>query len=380
MSSSEAAEQRAAAFQCVHPEQFYQRFISHGIRPDGRLLASCRPMVIGSGHVNSAVDGEAAVVGGAVGSATARCGSTSAIAAVTLSVGTPLEASPGRGDVDVQVALGPLCDAARFGIGPQPREAAALGALLKRVLVQGQLGGGKVDPERPNASASTTAPRTAAGTATSTSASTAPFLDLSQLCISHGVAAWQLHLDIVIIAHDGAIADVALAAAVGALQNTVLPAIDARSVSMDTAPQGGGTRNGSAGGAGPQGKVVIVANQNDMDCDTDPAAARNEDGNGRFASRALILRALPVALSFVVMSAANAETLELLADPTAEEEALACGCLTVVKDTDGRVLALSMPGSLALQETQISQAIDQCDERVVAVTDALHLGLRDVHA
>ena len=68
----------------------------------------------------------------------------------------------------------------------------------------------------------------------------------------------------------------------------------------------------------------------------------------------------------------DAERLELLADPTAEEEALACGSLTVVKDSAGRVLALSMPGSLALQETQIVHAIDQCDERVHAVTNAFH--------
>ena len=126
--------------------------------------------------------------------------------------------------------------------------------------------------------------------------------------------------------------------------------------------------------------MVIVANQNNVDRGTDPEAARNNDGNGKFASRALILRAPPVALSFVVMSAANADTLKLLADPTAEEEALACGCLTVVKDSNLRVLALSMPGSLALQEAQISHAIDQCDERVLAITDALHLDLRNVHA
>lgn len=386
--SSEAAEQRAAAFQCVHPEQFYQRFISHGIRPDGRLLSSCRPMVIGTGEVNGAADGEAAAAGGAAGSATARCGSTSAIAAVTLSVGTPLDASPGRGDVDVQVSLGPLCDAARFAVGPQPREASALGALIKRVLVQGQVGGGKTDPDRSAASSSTADPAAAGATASaSTSPVSAPFLDLSQLCISHGVAAWQLHLDVVIVAHDGAIADVALAACVGALQNTVLPAIDARALGTGDAPAGTG-RDGSAR---QSGKVLIVAAESSADND----AMQIDGGSGRFASRALGVRAPPVALSFAVMSAAaatatgadaasslhgdgqrawdwDAERLELLADPTAEEEALACGSLTVVKDGAGRVLALSMPGSLALQETQIVHAIDQCDERVHAVTNAFH--------
>ena len=360
-------ERRAASFEAVHPEDYYQRFIAQGIRPDGRTLGGCRALSVSAGHVSTAV-----------GSALARCGRTSAVAAVTLQVGTPLEATPGCGDIDVQVHLGPLCDAGRFAVGRPPAEAVALGALLKRVLCGS---GGAFDTE--------------------------------QLGITRGRSAWQLHLDVVVLGHDGAVADVAMAAACAALHDTKLPELAA-------AGGGGGADGGDAAGrpdadaaamddlAPAAGAALAQRAQDDL-FSSMAGGAEGEEGAHAVrvvaggAQTRLALRALPVALTVAVVrqaaegeSAAAADAgataasgggggaLRLVADPSAQEESLAVGLMTVVRDgaggaADGALLSVSLPGSAALAPEALKMGMDMCGTRAAAVGALLEQRKREIN-
>jgi exosome complex component RRP43 len=362
---SSAVERRAASFEAVHPEDYYQRFIAQGIRPDGRALGGCRALSVSAGHVSTAV-----------GSALARCGRTSAVAAVTLQVGTPLEATPECGDIDVQVHLGPLCDAGRFAVGRPPAEAVALGALLKRVLCGS---GGAFDTE--------------------------------QLGITRGRSAWQLHLDVMVLGHDGAVADVAMAAACAALLDTTLP---------ELAAGGGGGADGDA--AGPGGADAAAMNdapvagaalgqraQDDLFSSMAGGGAEGEEGVRPVrvvaggAQTRLALRALPVALTVAVVrqaaegeSAAAADAgataasgggggaLRLVADPSAQEESLAVGLMTVVRDgaggaADGALLSVSLPGSAALAPEALKVGMEMCGTRAAAVGALLEQRKREIN-
>ena len=61
------------AFKKLYPEQYYQRFIDSGVRPDGRPFGRCRPTTIG-------LD----AVGTADASALVKVGSTTALAGIKL--------------------------------------------------------------------------------------------------------------------------------------------------------------------------------------------------------------------------------------------------------------------------------------------------------
>lgn len=76
------------AFQRLDPENFYRRFISNGVRPDGRQLRTVRQIsvdvdVLSDNHVQ--------------GSALVGLGSTKVLTGITLKVGQPSEGTPLHG-------------------------------------------------------------------------------------------------------------------------------------------------------------------------------------------------------------------------------------------------------------------------------------------
>jgi exosome complex component RRP43 len=60
----DAASLQASAFKRLYPEQYFQRFLSEGLRPDGRTLSVCRAASIGL-HSVAQADGSAMVKLGA---------------------------------------------------------------------------------------------------------------------------------------------------------------------------------------------------------------------------------------------------------------------------------------------------------------------------
>jgi len=77
VSATNAGQLDPDAFKKLYPENFYQKYIDIGIRPDGRAFGRARPTTIGLGAVETA-DASALV----------KIGSTTVLAGIKLEVGS----------------------------------------------------------------------------------------------------------------------------------------------------------------------------------------------------------------------------------------------------------------------------------------------------
>jgi len=271
MATTAQAAVDADAFKKLYPENFYGQFLERSTRPDGRPLGRARPTSIGVGAVSTAQ-----------GSALVKNGSTTMIAGVTLEVMRPTEEAPDEGAFVVAVEMPPTCSSA---VRPGRPVEEALSATQR---VQEILKSSKA-------------------------------LNLKQLCMSKGQAAWMLYVDIFCLAADGGIFDAALAAAVAALSSVKLPRVK---LSED-------------------GRVV-VAEDGPAETSPGPSDMDTESGNGgtrivEGCSR-LNLASVPIALTCGMYKG------NILADPSGEEEGMMEALVTVVMDAEGRLLSVYKPG------------------------------------
>ncbi|GIL72003.1 hypothetical protein Vretimale_572 [Volvox reticuliferus] len=193
----------AEAFKRLYPEQYYDRFLSEGVRPDGRPLGRARAVTIGAGAITS-VDGSALV----------KVGRTTVLAGVRLEIIRPDEMSPSLGQLALNVELAPF-SSQEYRPGRQPDHVSAVTEHLTTALLAG-------------------------GDA----------VELSSLCIAQGKAAWRASLDLYVLDADGCVLDVALLAALAALRNTCIPPVRTTREGHYVAVTGG-----QAGGAGGEGVV-----------------------------------------------------------------------------------------------------------------------------
>lgn len=168
---------QADAFQKLYPREFLARFVSDGIRPDGRPVGRCRPTTIGL-NVISTADGSAMV----------KTGSTTALAGVKLELSSPTEEQPTQGRIEVHVELSPMATSGHRP-GRFSEEAVSIQQRIQSCL----------------------------------EASCA--VHLEDLCIDKGRAAWVAYLDIYILDAAGALLDTALLSAMAALASTKLPQV-----------------------------------------------------------------------------------------------------------------------------------------------------------
>eukprot|EP00899_Mesostigma_viride_P012990 jgi/Mesvir1/21692/Mv04112-RA.1 len=174
---SESKELEAEAFRRIYPEEFLERFLAEGIRPDGRPLGRGRLPEVTPGAVTT-TDGSALV----------KIGNTTVIAGVKLQVCQPDEKFPRQGRLEITLELPPLC-APDLKPGKRPAMAYAIGEQLKNAV---------------------------AGCG---------FLPLEDLLIAEGKSAWLVNLDLYCLDHDGGLLDAAVLATVSALRDVTLPAI-----------------------------------------------------------------------------------------------------------------------------------------------------------
>ncbi|KAF9924105.1 hypothetical protein FBU30_005869 [Linnemannia zychae] len=160
-----------STFQKLHPAEFFRRFTTEGVRPDGRLLDAFRPTTI---HQD--------VITTANGSAMVRIGGTTAVCGVKAEVAEPKLDTPDQGYLVPNVELPPMCSS-KFRPGPPGEQAQSVSEAIHRILKESQV------------------------------------LDLKDLCIEEGKAVWVLYVDVVCVAYDGNIYDAALAAVMAALHN-----------------------------------------------------------------------------------------------------------------------------------------------------------------
>ncbi|KAG0308886.1 Exosome complex component RRP43 [Dissophora globulifera] len=161
----------ASTFQKLHPLEYFRKFASQGVRPDGRLLTSFRPTTVHYGVITTA-DGSAMV----------RMGGTTVVCGVKAEVAEPRLHAPDQGYLVPNVELSPICSSA-FRPGAPSEQAQVVSEQVHRVLQESKV------------------------------------LDLKELCIEEGKAVWSLWVDVVCVSYDGNICDAALTSVMAALSN-----------------------------------------------------------------------------------------------------------------------------------------------------------------
>jgi exosome complex component RRP43 len=250
---------QADAFRRLYPEQYYDTFISQGVRTDGRTLGRARAVTIGL-----------RAVGSADSSALVRIGSTTVMAGVRLEVFQPDDAAADRGTAAVAVDMTPLA-APDYRPGKPSDYTHALEQRVSEALLQTGL------------------------------------LDLRQLCISAGQAAWALYLDLCVLDADGSLLDALLLAAVACLRDLRLP-------SVSVTPEGNVERSAGGGAAG------------------DAMDEGGGGGGGTSGGGGLALAGTPVCLTCGVYKG------QLVVDPSREEEALMSSVISVVLDEQAQLM------------------------------------------
>lgn len=268
-----SSEMEVDAFRRLFPLRFHERHLLESIRPDGRPLGRARDTTIALGAVASAN-----------GSALAKIGCTSMLAAVKLEVMTPKVESPDEGCIAIDFHMPPICSPlVRPG---RPAEAAPV---ITKQLTDIILSSGMID--------------------------------LKELSLVSGKAAWMAYLDIYCLDADGALFDAALLSAVAAFSHLQIPVVSLND----------------------NGRIVLLSEEN--------SGAMWEKEPVNKEKRKLKLDTLPFSLTCVLHKN------YILADPSAEEESIMETYLTVVLDSTMQLVSLNKPGGPGLAQTS---AIQDC--------------------
>ncbi|KAL2466057.1 3'-5'-exoribonuclease family protein [Abeliophyllum distichum] len=268
-----SSEMEVDAFRRLFPLRFHERHLLESIRPDGRPLGRARDTTISLGAVASAN-----------GSALAKIGCTTMLAAVKLEVMTPKAESPDEGCIAIDFHMPPICSPlVRPG---RPAEAAPV---ITKQLTDTILSSGMID--------------------------------LKELSLVSGKAAWMAYLDIYCLDADGALFDAALLSAVAAFSHLQIPVV---SLNDD-------------------GRIVLISEEN--------SGAMWEKEPVNKEKRKLKLESVPFSLTCLLHKN------YILADPSDEEESIMETFLTVVLDSSFQLVSLNKPGGPGLAHTS---AIQDC--------------------
>ncbi|XP_027073311.1 uncharacterized protein [Coffea arabica] len=268
-----SSEMEVDAFRRLFPLCFHERHLLKSIRPDGRTLGKARDTIISLGAVTSAN-----------GSALTKIGCTTMLAAIKLEVMTPTVESPDEGCIAIDFHMPPICSPiVRPG---RPADAAPVVAkqLSDTILSSGMI-------------------------------------DLKELSLVSGKAAWMAYLDIYCLDADGSLFDAALLSAVAAFSHLQIPVVSLND----------------------EGRIVLVSEDN--------GGGKLEKEPVNKEKRKLKLATIPFSLTCVLHKN------YILADPTAEEESIMETLVTVVLDSSSQLVSLYKPGGPVLAHTS---AIQDC--------------------
>lgn len=265
-----SSEMEVDAFRRLFPLRYFERHLAESIRPDARSLSRARNTTISMGAVASAD-----------GSALAKIGSTTMLAAIKMEVMTPSLESPDEGCVSIDFHMPPICSPL-------------------------------VRPGRPAEAAPVVAKQL------SDTISSSGMINLKELSLVGGKAAWMVYLDIYCLDADGALFDAALLSAVAAFSNLQIP-----TVSLD------------------DGKIVMLPEeQKEENSEKEPV---NKE------KRKLTLGGIPFSLTCILHKN------YILPDPTSEEESIMETLVTVVLDSSNQLVSLYKPGGAVLAYTSAVQ-------------------------
>lgn len=197
-------------FRRVELRDYLKRFLSKGVRPDGRALTTPRKLTLTTGSISSAV-----------GSAMLKLGRTTAVAGIQACAVAPSSSAPDVGVVDVSVDILATATSNYRNLRASD-DALVLARAIRRCIE--------------------------------------PHVDVRALCIAPGKLVWALRLTVYCVDHDGNLEDAALLAAVAALRDVRLPSVR---VADDGADDGDGNsmpRNADGvGKVGRHGHVGVAS-------------------------------------------------------------------------------------------------------------------------
>ncbi|PNY11536.1 exosome complex component rrp43-like protein [Trifolium pratense] len=178
-----SSEVEVDAFRRLFPVRYFERHLSESIRPDGRPLKEARDTSIFLGSVASAN-----------GSALVKIGSTTMLTAIKMEVMTPSLETPDEGCLAIDFHMPAICSPivrpgrpaeAEPVVSKQLSDTISRQVLIFHVALSGMI-------------------------------------DLKELSLVSGKAAWMAYLDIYCLDADGALFDTALLSAVAALSHAVI--------------------------------------------------------------------------------------------------------------------------------------------------------------
>ncbi|GFY93671.1 3'-5'-exoribonuclease family protein [Actinidia rufa] len=293
-SSDLSSEMEVDAFRRLFPLRFHERHLLESIRPDARPLGKARDTSLALGAVASAH-----------GSALAKIGCTTMLAAIKMEVMTPTTESPDEGCIVIDFHMPPICSPiVRPG---RPAEAAPV---VSKQLSDTILSSGMID--------------------------------LKELSLVSGKAAWMAYLDIYCLDADGALFDAALLSAVAAFSHLEIPVV---SLNDD-------------------GRVVVVSEED---------AGKLEKEAVNKEKRKLKLSTISFSLTCILHKN------YILADPTAEEESIMETLMTVVLDSSFQLVSLYKPGGPVLACTSaIQDCVALTRQRVKELQKILNEAISDM--
>ncbi|KAK3444095.1 hypothetical protein EUGRSUZ_A00069 [Eucalyptus grandis] len=275
-----SSEMEVNAFRRLFPVHYYERHLSESIRPMLDPWKKTRDTIVSLGAVASS-DGSLLTM----------------LAAIKIEVMTPVY-SPGEGSIAVEFHMPPICspvgrwrkDHSLFQCDLHFMEMSALHSFnlvadTLRVHLEGS-----------------------------------GMIDLKELFLIKGEAAWMVYLDIYSLDADGALFDAALLSAVAAFSHVRIPGVSLND----------------------EGRMVMVSEELEGEkLDKEPVDKER---------RKLLLKSIPFSLICILHKN------HILADPTFEESILET-FMTVVLNSSGQLVSLYKPGGPVLAHTS---AIQEC--------------------
>ncbi|XP_038989680.1 exosome complex component RRP43 isoform X2 [Phoenix dactylifera] len=276
-----AGEIEVEAYRRLFPLPFYERHLLESVRPDARPLNRARDTTVALGPVASA-DGSALV----------KIGDTTMLAAIKLEVMIPSADAPDEGSLAIEFHMPPICSpSVRSG---RPAEVApVISQRLSDVITSSEM------------------------------------INLNELSLISGKAAWMAYLDIYCLNADGCLFDAALLSAVAAFSHLQIPLV---SVNDD-------------------GRVVAVSGE------LTEGKSKLELVNKE--KRKLSLRSKPFSLTCILHEK------YILADPNSEEESIMDTFVTVVLDSWGQLVSIYKPGGAVLANMSTIKVIDYYSKKSV---------------
>ncbi|WZZ13529.1 hypothetical protein YC2023_106618 [Brassica napus] len=293
-----STEMEVDAFRRLFPLRFFERHLSESLRPDGRPLGTARDTIVNLGLVSSAD-----------GSALAKIGSTTMLAAIRMEVMSPSTDSPDEGCIAVEFHMPPICSPT-VRPGRPADEAPVISKRLSDIF--------------------------------SRCLDFCDMIDLKELCLVSGKAAWMGYLDIYCLDADGALFDAALLSAVAAFSNCKIYPNLQRRASLRYDPL-----QIPVVALNDNGRIVAINGEQEENASIKEKEAVNKE------KRKLTLKNIPFALTCILHKK------YILADPTAEEESIMDTLVTVVLDSSDQIVSFNKSGGNALAG---SSAIKSCVE------------------